>query len=397
MDWLTISRGLRIFPSSNHAQKNMSLLAHRLEKLKSQGLERRLRLPTGVDFSSNDYLGFAQDPTLRARFYTRLKEMPVGATGSRLLRGNTAVYEETEAMLAQFVQREAALLFSSGYMANVGLLSALLGPEDRVFSDTLNHASLIDGIQLSRAKKSIFPHRDYDRLEAQLAATLKEQGLRVIVTESVFSMEGTVADLHRLARLAEQYHALLIVDEAHATGIWGAGLVHTLGLTQQVFASIHPAGKALGAAGAWVAGSRLLRDYLIHTARTFIFSTAPLPALPILLQESLAFYAEVGEARSSIVRERAAQLRGLLAKLSFIEKPSLAYEKNVPIISIWLGENQRALEMSQFLQAKGWDIRAIRPPTVPEGTARLRITVQWTHTTAQLEQLVADMACFSFL
>lgn len=373
----------------------MYLLVQRLEKLKSQGLARCLQLPRGIDFSSNDYLGFAQDPILKKRFQDRLHSLPVGATGSRLLRGNTTLYEETEAMLAQFVQREAALLFSSGYMANVGLLSALLGPEDRVFSDALNHASLIDGIQLSRAKKNIFPHRDYVYLEQQLAASRAEQGLRIIVTESVFSMEGTVADLPRLAYLAEHYNALLIVDEAHATGIWGAGLVHTLGLTQQVFASIHPAGKALGAAGAWVAGNHLLRDYLIHTARTFIFSTAPLPALPILLQESLAWYAEVGEARAAMVRERAAELRGLLSALSFIEKPSLAHENNVPIISILIGDNQKAFDMSQFLQAKGWDIRAIRPPTVPEGTARLRITLQWAHTTAQLTQLVADMVCFS--
>jgi 8-amino-7-oxononanoate synthase len=361
----------------------LPLLHHRLEKLKSQGLARQLQLPSGIDFSSNDYLGFANDPVLQKRFHHRLTHLPVGASGSRLLRGNLALYEETEQLLANFVQRDAALLFSSGYLANVGLLSALLTPTDCVFSDALNHASLIDGIKLSRAQKIIFPHRDYGALENQLKTQANQGSLKVILTESIFSMEGTLADLHTLAQLAEKFNALLVVDEAHSTGLWGSSLVATLGLTEHVFASIHPAGKALGASGAWVAGSHLLREYLIHTARTFIFSTAPLPALPLLLQESIQFYQEVGEARAAAVKKNAQQLRA-----------KLGMGGDSPIISIDIGDNQRALGISLYLQQQGWDVRAIRPPTVPEGTARLRVTVKWCHTEQQLEALAKNICTF---
>lgn len=361
----------------------MQLLQKRLEHCKSQDLTRKLSLPIGIDFSSNDYLGFAQDNSLRERFINRLQEVSVGASGSRLLRGNSELYEETEHLLAAFVQREAALLFPSGYAANLGLLSALLHEDDLVFSDAFNHASIIDGIRLSKAQKIIFAHQNYDFLEQQLKTHQSNKNLKVIVTESLFSMEGTQADLKKLATLAQQFNALLIVDEAHSTGLWGKSLVATLGLTDQVFATIHTAGKSLGASGAWVAGSHTLRQYLIHFARSFIFSTAPLPALPLLLQEVIKFYEMVGAQRATTVLQRAQQLRHLM--------PDSIAKNDSPIISLVVGENQRALKISQFLQHKDWDVRAIRPPTVPANTARLRITVKWVNSEQQLFNLAQDI------
>ncbi|HVV67917.1 MAG TPA: aminotransferase class I/II-fold pyridoxal phosphate-dependent enzyme [Gammaproteobacteria bacterium] len=366
---------------STHTSK----LQQRLSHYKSQGLARSLRLPCGIDFSSNDYLGFAQEKLLSERLLARLQQTSVGATGSRLLRGNLALHEETEQILADFSHRETALLFPSGYMANLGLLSALLRQEDLVFSDALNHASIIDGIQLSKARKIIFPHRDYTYLEEQLKIHQSQKCLKVIVTESIFSMEGTKADLLQLAVLADRYQALFIVDEAHSTGIWGKSLVATMGLTEQVFASTHTAGKALGAAGAWVAGNHFMRDYLVHFARSFIFTTAPLPALAILLQEAIKLYDEIGASRAIAIRKRAQYLRTLL---------STAVEKNAqdtPIISVRIDDNQRATRISEFLSQRGFDIRAIRPPTVPKDTARLRITVKWLNSEIQLQQLATDL------
>lgn len=364
----------------------MKLLQQRLQQHEDSGLKRELSQPQSIDFCSNDYLGFAQDLELKARFVRRLTDFnAVGSSGSRLLRGNLSIHEETEQLLAMFSGREAALLFSSGYLANLAIMQALLRSGDRVFSDALNHASMIDGIRLTAAQKIIFPHRDYDFLEQKLKENKNFHGLTLIFSESLFSMEGDLADLNHLAALSERYGALLIIDEAHSTGLWGNSLVHTLGLKNQVFATIHPAGKALGASGAWIAGSDLLKRSLINFARSFIFSTAPLPALSLLLQEAIYFYEEVGEKRSAVVRQRAAQVRQCLAL------PNDKSHDESPIIAVPMGSNQRALTIAHELQKLGWDIRAIRPPTVPENTARLRITVKWQNTETQIKQLLADL------
>ncbi len=359
----------------------MQLLQERIHKMREQGLTRHLVKPCGIDVSSNDYLGFAQDATLRERYINRLQQAPVGAAAARLLRGNLALYEETEQRLAEFVGRETALLFSSGYSANVGLLSALLHTGDVVFSDADNHASIIDGIRLSHAQKIIFPHRDYVTLEQQLQQHQKQVGLKIIVTESVFSMNGNKADLLYLAELAQRFNALLIVDEAHSTGLWGSSLVATLGLTEQVFATVHCGGKALGASGAWVAGNKLLHDYLLHFARSFIFSTAPLPALPLLLQEACKFYHAVGNKRAEVVKRRAQQFRHWLSLTA----------SDSPIIAITIGDSQHALRISERLQCKSWDIRAIRPPTVSPDAAGLRITVKWCNSEEELLRLAKDL------
>lgn len=364
----------------------MQILINRLEYFKSLGLTRTLQeLPNSIDLCSNDYLGFAKEPILRQNFIKRLQAVDTGATGSRLLRGHSSIYEETEYLLAHYVNRESALLFSSGYSANLGLLSAILNAQDIVFSDEYNHASIIDGIQLSKAQKVIFAHRDYSLLEHWLIQHQKHKGLKVVVTESVFSMSGTKADLKKLADLAQRYSALLIVDEAHSTGLWGESLVNSLGLTKQVFATIHPAGKALGASGAWVSGDAFLKEYLIHFARSFIFSTASIPAVPLLLQETLRLYEDIGEKRAKTVRKRAQFLRELL------DLNAESHEKDSPILFITLGDNQRALEISQQLQKQLWDVRAIRPPTVKQGAAGLRITVKWCNDERMLERFAHDL------
>lgn len=363
----------------------MKLLEERLTTFQSKGLTRTLDVPSGEDFSSSDYLGFATDPILKERYLARLQATPeIGAGASRLLRGNLRLFAETESLLSRFVERASSLLFSTGYAANIGLLSAVLRKGDHVFSDAFNHASIIDGIKLSKAEKTIFPHRDYETLASALAAVNNPHHLKVIVTESVFSMEGTQANLAKLVELSEQYNALLIVDEAHAVGVYGAGLVATQQLNTHVFATVHAAGKALGASGAWVSGSPFLIEYLTHFARSFVFSTAPIPAVPLLLQETIQYYQEVGEARANAVKQKAKAFRERLA----IETLG---EIDAPIVPIMIGGNEKALAVAASLQQLGWDIRAIRPPTVPEGTARLRLTVKWHNTDEALARLAADI------
>lgn len=363
---------------------SLAILQQRLQEIHSSGLTRNLSPVSGVDFCSNDYLGFSQDEVLRKNFLQRLQHFPIGAAGSRLLRGNHAIYEETEALLADFVKREVALLFPSGYQANLALLSALLKEGDYVFSDEFNHASIIDGIRLTKATRTIFPHRDYQYLEDQLKTQHTKPGLKIIVSESLFSMEGTLANVKDLALLAEKYNALLIIDEAHSTGVFGASLIASLGLTEKVFATIHTGGKALGVSGAWIAGNALLKKYLINVARPFLFTTAPISALALLLQEAIKHYQQVGSERAAAIFTRVNKIRQLLA--AFIND-----SVSGPIVPIIIGENFAATKVAAALQQRAWDVRAIRPPTVPIGTARLRLTIKWSNSEQQIEELVRDI------
>lgn len=362
------------------------ILKQRLAIHHNKGLTRAITTSHGVDLSSNDYLGFAQDPQLQINFMQRLNHSnyPAGATGSRLLTGNLQLFEETEALLAQFVQSESAFLFPSGYQANLALLSALLRNGDIVFSDVHNHASIIDGIRLTRAEKITFPHRHYDALEAQLKINASRRCLKIIISESLFSMEGTLANIATLATLAEKYDALLIIDEAHSTGIWGPSLVTKNGLRDRVFATVHTSSKALGCAGAWIAGNQLLKNYLINFARPVLFSTAPLPALAILLQEAIYYYQRVGMARANQIMINSQILRQLLSDL-------VSQQENTPILAIILKDNLTTIKIAHHLQNLGWQIYAIRSPTVPINTARLRITVKWLNNAAQLTQFAAAL------
>ncbi len=249
-----------------------------LAELQTAGLLRQMRLPNGIDLVSNDYLGLAGHPSISEAMRAALDDLPAGSGGSRLLRGHHEIFEIIEERLAAFSGTESALLFGSGYAANIGLLQAVVAPDDLVLSDERNHASLIDGIRLTKAATSIYPHQDLGALEAALQKP--RRGRALIVTESVFSMDGDQTRLEDVCEIAERGGAGVIVDEAHATGLYGlrgSGRVEELGLRERVLATIHTGGKALGSGGAWVAGSRALRDVMVNRARSFIFSTAPLP------------------------------------------------------------------------------------------------------------------------
>jgi len=253
-------------------------LGRSLRALEQQYQRRTLGEVRGIDFCSNDYLGLAEHPALRAAISRAVESVPrMGGTASRLLSGHTQRWSDLEEEFAGFVGTEAALFFGSGYAANMGLLSAIVGPDDMVYSDVLNHASLIDGMRLSGARKVIYPHLDLSALEDSLRQDAGAPWRRIIVTESVFSMNGDLAPLREIATLAEKFGAAMIVDEAHATGVHGkngSGLAADAGILPHVLATVQTCGKALASAGAFVCGPAVVKDYLINHARTFIFSTA---------------------------------------------------------------------------------------------------------------------------
>ncbi len=362
-------------------------LERRLAELGTAGLLRTLRPARGIDLTSNDTLGLAEHPRLRARMQAALAEGPAGAGASRLLRGDHAAFERVETSLAEFSGQPAALLFNSGYAANTGLLTALLAPDDLVLSDALNHASLIDGLRLSGARRVVYPHLDVSAVEHALRAPRVERRA-FIVTESLFGMDGDLAPLVELAELAERQGALLIVDEAHATGLYGprhAGRVSALGLEARVLATMHTGGKALGCAGAWVAGQAVLRDFLINRARPFIFTTAPLPVLAAGLEAALDVLRDEPWRPTELHRKAALVRDGLRAA----GVPGTGAGAVVPIV---LGANEAALAAQARLEAAGFDVRAVRPPTVPAGRARLRVSVRVPVEDADLQRFVACVA-----
>jgi 8-amino-7-oxononanoate synthase len=353
-----------------------------LEELDRSGLRRRLRAPLGIDFSSNDYLGLAAHPLLKQRMAAAVCEHGCGSTGSRLLRGERECFSQIERRFAQFKGTERSLYFSSGYLANLAVLTVFPESGDVIFSDERNHASLIDGARLSRARRVIFPHRD----AAALARLLSEEagaGQNFIVTESLFSVDGDFAPLAEYADLCWETGAALIVDEAHAVGIYGeggSGLVPMAGRRPAPLVSINTAGKALGVAGAFVAGPEWAIEFLVQRARPFIFSTAPPPAVAAALDASLELIE--GEPKR---RER-------LLELACYMRQRLGIEGGSQIIPVVLGSNERAVAVAEALQQEGFDVRAIRPPTVPEGTARLRISVNVNLSEAVIDRFV-DALC----
>ena len=349
--------------------------------------KRSLAELQGTNFCSNDYLGLATHAELREAVARAVRESSrVGGTGSRLLSGQAEEWRELEEEFAQFAEMEAALFFSSGYAANIGLLAALVGPDDVVYSDVLNHASLIDGMRLSGARKVIYPHLDLGALEESLRQDAGAPWRRLIITESVFSMDGDVAPLREMAALAENYGAALIVDEAHATGVHGAegrGLVAETGIQRQVLASIHTCGKALASAGAFVCGPAVLREHLINHARTFIFSTALPPYFAAQIRGALAL-ARGMEAERQALLARAERFVRTLRGAGFNTARSAS--QIVPLI---LGKSEDTLRAAEFLQREGFAIRGIRPPTVPEGRARLRLSLTTSIAEEELARLLS--------
>lgn len=367
-------------------------LTRQLAGLDERGLRRRPALPVGIDFSSNDYLGFARDRELARAIAGRIAQAAEGNPGalfapaSRLLRGETALHREVEARLAAFKGTEAALVFPSGYQANVALLTAILGADDRALSDELNHASLIDGLRLSGCRRRVIPHLDLAAYERALAEP-HAGGRTVVVVESLFSMDGAAAPLARLADLCERQGALLVVDDAHAAGVFGAerssGLIEAHRLERRLAASVTTFGKAMAVSGACIAGSRALVDWIVNRARPFIFSTAVSPVSLLALAASLD-HLERHRGRADVVGSRAARLRRGLAEAGV----SIAAGDG-PIVPVLLGSNQRALAVGELVRAQGFDVRAVRPPTVPAGTARLRLSVHADHSEDEIDTLAA--------
>jgi len=327
----------------------------------------------GTNLCSNDYLELSTHPALKEAVARAVRdEQRVGGTGSRLLSGHAAVWEQLEEEFAEFAGTEAALYLGSGYLANLGLLTALLNKDDLVFSDALNHASLIDGMRLSGARKIIYPHLDLNALECELRKRANEPGRKLIVTESVFSMEGNIAPVTEIVEIAERHGTGVIVDEAHATGVQGPvgrGIAVRDGIAEHLAAAVHTCGKALASAGAFVCGSAALKEHLINHARTFIFSTAMPPYMAEQVRAALGLARGMDRERGALMA-KARRLVGGLRSAGWDTGQS-----ETQIVPLIIGENEQALSAAEHLQSQGFAVRAVRPPTVPPGSARLRFSL----------------------
>ena len=372
-----------------------------LEALRERGLLRSLeplRTPPGaevelrpgerlINFSSNDYLGLAADARIARALAEGARAWGSGAGASRLVCGDFLPQHQLERELARFEGSESALLFGSGYAANCGILPALAGPEDLIVSDALNHASIIDGCRLSRARVEVFPHADLDSAERLLETAARR---KIVVTDSVFSMDGDRASLRGLRELCAASGAFMIVDEAHATGLigpHGAGLAAELDVAADV--RMGTLSKAFGGAGAYAASSRAVCELLVNRARPLIYSTALPPALACAALESLRIVAgpEGDERRSRLwsnVRRFAAGLRSL----------GVAAREDSPIFPLMLGAPERAVETAAKLREQGILAKAIRPPTVPAGSSRIRFALSAAHTETHIDAALAALrAC----
>lgn len=372
----------------NQAEK---FLQDKLNERIAKGSLRKLTTSSlPFDFCSNDYLGFAKSKQLTQLVAEESKSFNSyanGSGGSRLLSGNSLFIEQTEQFIAQFHQAESGLMFNSGYDANVGLLSSIPQRGDTVITDELIHASLIDGARLSHAERYKFKHNDLADLEQKLKHA---KGIAYVVVESVYSMDGDIAPLLAISEICKVYHANLIVDEAHAVGIFGQkgnGLVAELNLQDQVFARIVTFGKALGTHGAIVLGSETLRNYLINFARSFIYTTAA----PIhnIISINCAYQLLVKGDSHVQIKEKIAFYNQLLAHLNL---PTI--ESESAIQTILFSNNAKAKNAALQLQAKGFDVRAILSPTIAEGKERLRICLHTYNTNQEIENLVNELKSF---
>jgi len=357
------------------------------EARRSLGRQRSILQPSGLDFSSNDYLGLSRDPRLAEAAARAARDFGSGSGAARLLRGTTPLHDDLERILAAWKGTESCLLFNTGYQCNATIVPALVQAGDAVFSDALNHASLVDGCRMAKAQGThlgIFRHGDLDDLEGQLRAwRAQASGTALVLTDAIFSMDGDAADLPGLVALCERHQALLLVDEAHASGLLGptgAGLAEAQGMKGRIPLLMGTLGKALGSFGAFVACDATLRDHLVNTCRGFIFSTAlPPPCLGAALEAVRIAQAEPWRRTKAL-----AHADRLREALGLPPKPSA-------IVPVLVGEDAAAVQWAETLQAKGFDVRAVRPPTVPEGSARLRITTGAHQDESEVEALVAAL------
>jgi len=342
-------------------------------------------------FCSNDYLGLANHPQLIAALQQGTQQWGVGSGAAHLVSGHFESHHRLEQQLAAFVGKPAALLFSTGYMANLGVVQALVGKGDTVFADKLNHASLNDAMQLSRAEVKRYRHGDI----AQLANYLKQTtgGRKLVITDAVFSMDGDIAPLRELLALCEQHDAWLYVDDAHGFGVLGEqgrGSLAHFGIASKRIIYMATLGKAAGVSGAFVAAEQVVIDTLVNHAHSYVYTTAAPPALSAALSQSLQLIAQ-GDERRTQLQKLVAQLRNGLGDLPWQLMPS-----DTAIQPLLIGDNQQALQLSEGLRSRGIWVAAIRPPTVPQGTARLRITLSAAHSVGDVERLIGalhELAC----
>lgn len=387
---------------------NLDFIEEELQQLDSLQRRRSLkRLEQGgshhlryrgrhfVNFSSNDYLGLSEHPSVKRAAQDAIEHYHASAASSRLICGNLAIHEQLEEELARFKRREAALLFSSGYMTNLGILTALAGENDQIFSDQLNHASIIDGCRLSRARVFVYRHKDSNHLDSLLRQAPPCRR-RLIVSDALFSMDGDLADLPSLLELAGRHGCLLVLDEAHATGVVGSrgsGVVEHF-IERGVIAPgeecvdlvMGTLSKALGSFGGFVACSKAMRDLLVNKARSFIFSTALPPAAAGAALASLKLIQEEPSRREALRKNEHLLRKGLQTSgmdLGLSESP---------IVPVIFGEEVAALRVSEALAERGYFVPAIRPPSVPQGSSRLRVTVTAAHSAEEVGQLVTATA-----
>lgn len=359
------------------------------ESRRALGRERSIHMPLGLDFCSNDYLGLRLDPRLAEAAASAARDFGSGCGAARLLRGTTPLHDRLETELAAWKGTETALLFNTGYQCNATVIPALIGPGDAIFSDALNHASLVDGCRMARSRGAhveVFAHRGLDDLAERLGrwrASAEPAALALVLTDAVFSMDGDAADLPALVALCEAHDALLMVDEAHATGLLGAtgaGLAEAQGLKGRIPLLMGTLGKALGGFGAYLACPERLRIHLVNHCRGFIFSTAlPPPVIGAALEALHLAQAEPWRRKQAL--GHAARLREALGQAP----------QDSAIVPVMIGADALAVAKAAALQAQGFDIRAVRPPTVPEGTARLRITTGAHLENAELDALIAAL------
>ncbi|NLE36883.1 MAG: 8-amino-7-oxononanoate synthase [Pirellulaceae bacterium] len=340
-----------------------------------------------ISFGSNDYLGLAADRRLSAAVAAALQAEGWGSGASPLLAGHAAGHRRLEQRLAQFEGTEAALLFASGFAANSGCIAALVGPGDVVFTDRKNHASLLDGCRLSRADTRVYPHNDPDELD-RLLARASGYRRRLIVTDTLFSMDGDLARLAELADLAERHDAMLMVDEAHATGVFGAngrGVAEMLGVEHRIDVRVGTLSKAIGSIGGFVVGSRSLVEWLVNRARPYIFSTA-MPAAAAAASIAALDIVDAEPERRVQLLARAEELRHRLIEQGWNVGGSASQ-----IIPLVVGRPETAVRFSEQLERRGFYVPAVRPPTVPDGESCLRLSLTWNHTEEMIDRLVAAL------
>ncbi|MDH5380995.1 MAG: pyridoxal phosphate-dependent aminotransferase family protein [Cyclobacteriaceae bacterium] len=364
----------------------------KLDKRREGELYRALQTPgTGIDFSSNDYLGLSNSPDLENFINNSLKEttLPHGSTGSRLLTGNHSFFEKAEQFLTTFFQGEDTLLFNSGYTANLALLSSIAGKNDTFLIDEKAHASIKDGVRLSQAKHFSFRHNSAESLEKK---ALKSSGNIFVVIESVYSMDGTSADLKNIVEVCIKHGLFLIVDEAHSTGIngrYGEGFVLEQSLDQHVFARIHTFGKAIGSHGACIVGSRELKEYIINFSRPFIYTTAMPPSQVFRIIKTLEF-----------LKKNTSIIDTLKNNISYFTKlgndiPERFFQKtSSPIQAFLFSGNKNVKTLANQLKSEGFDTFPILYPTVSEGAERIRICIHAFNTHLEMQQLTNTFSCY---